>query len=154
MSVPFEKFFEPASVAVIGASAVPHKPGNDVIRNILANGYQGKLYLVNPKGDEILGMKAYTSIKDLPEGVDQAVIILPAALNPQAIRDCAAKGIKAVVLAAGGFSEVDEKGEDLQEELTRAVRETGVRVIGPNTSGHTSTPHRYTSSFFPLGKIP
>lgn len=154
MPVPFEKFFEPRSVAVIGASAVPHKPGNDVVRNILANGYSGKLYLVNPKGDEILGLKAVSSIEQLPGGIDLAVIILPAQLNPQAIRDCAAKGIKAIVLAAGGFSEVDEKGEELQKALIEAIRETGVRVIGPNTSGHTSTPHKFTSTFFPLGKLP
>jgi acyl-CoA synthetase (NDP forming) len=154
MAVDFDKFFYPKSVVVVGASSAPHKPGNDVIRNILANGYGGKLYLVNPKGEEILGMKAFPSISDLPEGIDLAVVILPAALNPQAIRDCAAKGIRAVVLAAGGFSEVDEKGEELQENLTRAVRETGVRVIGPNTSGHTSTPHHFTSTFFPQGKIP
>jgi acyl-CoA synthetase (NDP forming) len=154
MAVDFEKFFYPKSVVVVGASGVPHKPGNDVVRNILANGYEGKLYLVNPKGEEILGMKACPSIQDLPEGIDLAVVVLPAGLNPQAIRDCAAKGIKAIVLAAGGFSEVDEKGEELQENLTRAVRETGVRVIGPNTSGHTSTPHNFTSTFFPQGKIP
>ena len=149
-----QKFFEPKSVVVVGASSVPRKPGNDVIRNILANGYPGKLYLVNPKGGEIMGIKAYPSIQDLPEGIDQAIIILPASANPQAVRECAAKGIKAIVLAAGGFSEVDEKGEELQKELIKAVRETGVRVIGPNTSGHTSTPYNFTSSFFPLGKIP
>ena len=112
------------------------------------------MYLVNPKGEEILGMKAYPRVKDIPEAVDLAVIILPASANPQAIRDCAARGIKAVVLAAGGFSEVDEKGEELQEDLVRAVRETGMRVLGPNTSGHTSTPANFTSSFFPLGRIP
>ncbi len=141
-------------MAVVGASATPHKPGNDVIQNILANGYEGKLYLVNPKGDEILGMKACRSIQDLPEGIDLAIIILPAQANAQAIRRCAAKGIKAIVLAAGGFSEVDASGEALQEELLRAIAETRVRVIGPNTSGHTSTPFRFTSSFFPLGEIP
>lgn len=101
-----------------------------------------------------MGMKVESSIYNLPEGIDLAVVILPASANPQAIRDCAARGIKAIVLAAGGFSEVDESGEKLQEELIRAVRETGVRVLGPNTSGHTSTPHNFTSSFFPLGKIP
>ncbi len=154
MPIQFEKFFEPRSVAIIGASAVPHKPGNDVIRNVLANGYSGQLHLVNPRGEEILGLRAKTSIQELPAGIDLAIIILPASLNPQAIRDCAAKGIQAIVLAAGGFSEVDEKGEELQEELTRVIRQTGVHVIGPNTSGHTSTPHSFTSSFFPLGKIP
>jgi len=154
MAANLEKFFEPKSVVVVGASAIPHKPGNDVIRNILANGYAGKLYLVNPKGGEIMGIKVYHSIQDLPEGIDLAIIILPASANPQAVRECAARGIKAIVLAAGGFSEVDEKGEELQDALIQAIRETGVRVIGPNTSGHTSTPHNFTSSFFPLGKIP
>jgi len=154
MPTNLKKFFEPESVAVVGASSVPHKPGNDVIRNILANGYSGNLYLVNPKGGDIMGMKVYPSIQDLPEGIDLAIIILPASANPQAVRECAARGIKAIVLAAGGFAEVDVKGEELQEELIKAIQETGVRVIGPNTSGHTSTPHNFTSSFFPLGKIP
>ncbi len=149
-----EKFFEPLSVAVIGASATPGKSGHDVIKNILANEYPGALYLVNPKGGEILGQKVYLSIQDLPRGIDQAIIILPAALNPQAIRDCAARGIKAIVLAAGGFAEVDQEGEELQKETVRAIRECGVRVIGPNTSGHTSTPAKFTSSFFPLGRLP
>jgi len=149
-----DKFFEPKSVAVIGASATPHKPGNDVIQNILANDYSGKLYLVNPKGGEIAGIKVYGSVQELPEGIDLAIVILPANANPRAIRECAAKGIRAIVLAAGGFAEVDSNGKALQEDLLSAVRDTGVRVIGPNTSGHTSTPHHFTSSFFPLGKIP
>ena len=149
-----ENFFEPRSVVIVGASATRHKAGNDVIRNIQANEYSGQLYLVNPKGGEILGLKVCRSASELPEGIDLAVIILPAKANPQAIRDCAARGIKAIVLAAGGFAEVDEEGEALQDDLIRAIQETGVRVIGPNTSGHTSTPHSFTSSFFPLGRIP
>ena len=149
-----DSFFEPRGVAVIGATSSRHKPGNDVIRNIVANGYKGELYLVNPKGGEIEGRKAYASIGELPEGIDMAIIILPAKLNPQAIRECAAKGIRGVVLAAGGFSEVDDEGQLLQAELETVIRETGVRVIGPNTSGMTSTPFNFTSSFFPLGKIP
>lgn len=154
MSQELRKFFEPKSVVVVGASATPHKPGNDVIRNILDNGYKGDLHLVNPRGGEILGIKAYSSIQDLPEGIDLAIIILPAKENPRAVRECASKGIKAIVLAAGGFSEVDHVGEALQKELMEVIAETGVRVIGPNTSGHTSTPYSFTSSFFPLGKIP
>jgi len=161
-SVPEEKavtgdlttLFEPQSVAVIGASGTPHKAGNDVIQNILANEFEGQLYLVNPKGGEILGHPVYPSIQDLPENIDQAIIILPATATPQAIRDCAAKGAKSVVLAAGGFAEVDQRGEELQQETIQAIQDSGVRAIGPNTSGHTSTPHKFTSSFFPLGKVP
>ena len=154
MACDLEKFFEPRSVTVIGASAMPHKPGNDVVRNILANEYSGKLYLVNPKGGDILGLNVYRSIQELPDGIDLAIIILPANVNAQTIRECAARGIKCIVLAAGGFAEVDNKGQALQMDLLSAIKETGVRVIGPNTSGHTSTPYSFTSSFFPLGKIP
>lgn len=147
-------FFEPRSVAVIGATASPRKAGNDILLNILANGYAGDLYLVNPRGGQILGKKVYPTIADLPAGIDVAVIILPAKANPAALRECAARGVKTVVLAAGGFSEVDEEGKKLQAELERAVRETGIRVLGPNTSGYTSTPANFTSSFFPLGRVP
>jgi len=154
VSQQLDLFFKPRSVAIIGASSVRHKAGNDVIRNILANDYSGEIYPVNPKGGEIMGKKVYPAISDLPHGIDLAVIILPAKLNPQAVRDCAAKGIKTMVIAAGGFSEVDKEGELLQAELERAVRETGVRALGPNTSGHVSTPCNFTSSFFPVGRIP
>ena len=154
MSKGLSKFFNPKSVAVIGASGTPHKPGNDVIRNILANEYKGKLYLVNPKGGEIHGIKVHRSIQELPKGIDLAIIILPAEGNMLALKNCVDQGIEYFVLAAGGFSEVDEKGKTIQEEITRFIAETGIRVLGPNTSGHTSTPHNFTSSFFPLGKIP
>lgn len=149
-----QNFFAPDRVVIVGASSTPGKPGNDVIRNIQANGFAGDIYLVNPKGGEILGIKVHRAIQDLPENIDLAVIILPAKDNPEVVRQCAAKGIKAVVLAAGGFSEVNREGEILQEELQKAIRETGIRALGPNTSGHTSMPHQFTSSFFPLGKIP
>ena len=154
MNGTLDAFFEPRSVAVIGASGVRHKPGNDILRNIEANDYRGTLYLVNPGGGKIMGRQVYRSISELPGGIDLAVIILPAAMNPGAVRECAARGIGAVVLAAGGFSEVDTDGDRLQRELEAAIAETGIRAIGPNTSGHTSTPCNFTSSFFPLGRIP
>ena len=146
-------FFEPKSVAIIGASSIPGKPGYEVIRNILANEYAGKLYLVNPKGGDILGMPVYSSIDSLPEGIGLAIIILPAEICAPALRDCARKGIKNVVLSAGGFAEVDEPRAQIQEELLQIIQQEGIRVLGPNTSGHTSTPYQFTSSFFPLGKI-
>ena len=146
-------FFEPRSVVIIGASATPGKAGYEAIRNVLANGYSGKLHLVNPKGGDILGLRVTPTISALPEEVDLAVVILPAEATPRALRDCAARGIRHVALMAGGFAEVDESGAKIQQELTEIIRETGIRVLGPNISGHTSTPHSYTSAFFPLGKI-
>jgi acyl-CoA synthetase (NDP forming) len=149
----FSGFFEPDSVVVIGASATSGKSGNVVVRNILANEYTGKLFLVNPKGGEILGIPVHPSIASLPEGIDLAIIVLPAKETPQALRECAEKGIRHAVLQAGGFAEVDEYGTEIQQELIAIIREKGIRVIGPNTSGHTSTPHHFTSSLFPQGKI-
>ena len=146
-------FFEPKSVVIVGASAVPGKPGHEVIRNIQANEYKGKLFLVNPKAGEILGLPVHSSIESLPDKPDLAVIILPAAICPQTLRDCAAKGIKHVVISAGGFAEVDDSGAQTQQELIEIMRENDIRIIGPNTAGHTSMPHHFTSTFFPLGRI-
>jgi len=148
------RFFEPRSVAVIGASGVAGKPGNVVIKNILANGFAGELFLVNPRGGEIEGRTVYASIDELPDGVDQAIVTLPAVQTPATVRALGARGITAIVLAASGFAEVDQMGEALQAELVRAIRESKVRVIGPNTTGHVSVPGAFTSSFFPLGKVP
>ena len=146
-------FFEPSSVAIIGASGVPGKPGHEVIKNIQANGYSGKVYPVNPKGGEILGIDVCSSIAALPRDIDVAVIILPAAVTAQAMRECADQGIRHFVLSSGGFAEVDEAGAKIQRELESLIRERGLQVLGPNTSGHTSTPQGFTSTFFPQGKI-
>ena len=148
-----EPFFEPRSVAIIGASAVPGKPGHEVIRNIQENGYTGKIYPVNPKGGRIREIDVFSSIASLPKEIDVAVIILPAAATAQAMRECADQGIRHFVLSSGGFAEVDEAGGEIQRELARIIQERGLHALGPNTSGHTSTPQGFTSTFFPQGKI-
>jgi acyl-CoA synthetase (NDP forming) len=154
LNVVLKKFLEPQSVAVIGASATPGKGGNDIIKNIQRNEYRGRLHLVNPKGGEILGVKVFKSVSDLPEGIDLAVLILPASASLPALIECAGRGVKAAVLVAGGFAEVDDRGGELQEEIRKVVRETGMRVLGPNTSGLLSMPQNLAASFFPLGKVP
>ena len=147
-------FFAPKSIAVVGASATPGKPGRTVIENLIANGFEGKIYPVNPRGGKICDLPVFQTIEALPNKIDMGIVMLPATQTPRAIEDCAAKGIKSVVLAAGGFAEVDHAGEDLQAQLKGIIKQTGVRVLGPNTAGHISTPANFTSSFFPLGKIP
>ena len=106
-------FFEPKSVAIIGASGAPGKAGHELIRNVLANGFPGRIHPVNPKGGEILGLPVSTSIAGLPDGVDLGLVVLPAEATPGAVRDCAARGIRHVVLMAGGFAEVDEAGAQI-----------------------------------------
>ena len=154
METGLKTFLEPQSVAVIGASATAGKGGNDIIRNIQSNDFRGNLYLVNPRGGEILGVRVFKSIADLPAGIDLAVLVLPASASIQALKECAERGMKAAVMVAGGFAEVDNQGEELQEEIRKVVRETGIRVLGPNTSGLLSMPQNLAASFFPLGKVP
>jgi acetate---CoA ligase (ADP-forming) len=149
----FAGFFAPRSVAIIGASGIKGKPGHVVIENILANGYGGDIYPVNPRGGEILGLTVVPQTSDLPDGIDLAIIIVPAKHTPAALRDVAARGIRHVVLSAGGFAETDEAGARIQQEVTDIIAEYGIRALGPNTSGHVSTPAGFTSTFFPLGKI-
>ena len=149
-----EKLFAPKSVAVVGASATKGRPGRVAMENMIANGFAGQIHPVNPRGGRILGRKVARSITELPNGIDMAVVILPAAQTVEAVAQCAARGIAVIVLVAGGFAEVDQLGENLQAKLLHVIRETGVRVLGPNTAGHISTPGAFTSSFFPLGHIP
>ena len=147
------KFFEPESVCVIGASATPGKPGNVVVCNIRDAGYSGAVHLVNPRGGEIEGYPVYPTNDAIPDNIDQAIVTLPAAATPDTVRALGCKGVEAIILAASGFAEVDQMGEALQADLIAAIKESGARVIGPNTTGHISVPSNYTSSFFPLGKV-
>jgi len=146
-------FFEPKSVAVIGASSTPGKAGNEILVNMLANGYAGKIFPVNPNETEVMGFKAYRSVKEIPEPVDLAVFIVPAEKTLPAVKECVEKRIPAAVIASGGYAEVDRKGAELQEEIALAAKAGGLRIIGPNTSGLTSTPASLTTTFFPLGKV-
>ncbi len=153
MSDVFRYFFEPRSVAVIGASKVPGKAGHEILVNLLANGYQGKIFPINPGGEEILGYPSYRSVKEIPEAIDLAVFIVPAEKTLEPLKECAEKKVPAVVIASGGYAEVDEQGAHLQGEILKLARSAGMRIIGPNTSGVTSTPANLTTTFFPLGKI-
>ncbi|MEM3519208.1 MAG: CoA-binding protein [Candidatus Hadarchaeales archaeon] len=128
-------FFEPESVAVIGASREPGKLGHEILKNIIDAGFRGKIYPVNPKADEILGLKCYPSINDVPEKVDLAVIIVPARFVPSVVTDCGKKGVRGVVVISGGFREVGDAGAQLEAQLVEAAKNAGVRVVGPNCQG-------------------
>jgi len=136
------EFFRPHSVAVIGASEKPGKVGRVVLENILGCGYPGDVYPVNPHGGEILGLKAYPSVEELPEAPDLAVIIVPAAAVPSVLDQCGLKGIKAAVVISAGFKEAGREGYRLELELEEMARRHNMRVLGPNCLGlaDTSTP--------------
>ncbi|MFB8281019.1 acetate--CoA ligase family protein [Nocardia colli] len=132
---PLERLFDPRSIAIVGASASPAKRGFQAVRALQQAGYEHPIYPVNPKAHEILGLRVVPSIDQLPHGVDVALIALPGPAVPDALRRCGTAGIAGAVVLANGFKEIGESGAGLDADLAAAIAETGIRVIGPNTSG-------------------
>lgn len=128
-------FFNPSGIAVIGASDRPGKLGHEILKNLREGGFPGALYPINPKSENILGLNCYRNVKDVPGAVDLAVVIIPAKLVPQVVRECGEQGIKGAVVISGGFSEAGAEGDALQKELSRVAAENAIRVIGPNCQG-------------------
>ncbi len=146
-------FFEPKSVALVGA---PRKTGTGTYNNVeclLRYGYKGSVYPVNPKADEIYGVRSYPSVMEIPEVPDLAVISLGRDLVIPAFGECIQKGIRRVVIISQGFGDADSKGRELQSEVTKMAREAGVRVVGPNTMGVLNNFLSFTTAFVDL-KVP
>ncbi|MBW1892787.1 MAG: acetate--CoA ligase family protein [Deltaproteobacteria bacterium] len=127
--------FYPKSVAFIGASGTLGKWGYTLLTNVISGGFEGEIYLVNPKGGTIAGKKVYRNISEIPGTVDVAVVTIPAAFVPELIPEFKEKGIKNMLLIASGFAETGEEGRKKEEELIDQARKAGVRIIGPNTMG-------------------
>uniref|UniRef100_A0A7C3UYU2 CoA-binding protein n=1 Tax=Desulfobacca acetoxidans TaxID=60893 RepID=A0A7C3UYU2_9BACT len=151
-----DPIFKPKSVAVIGASTAPGKLGHDILANLKNGGFAGPLYPINPKADEILGLKVYKSIADTPEVPDLAVVVIPAKIVTATLEQCAAKGVKGAIVITGGFAETGPEGERLQDEMASVIRRTGLKVVGPNCQG-VNLPHHHMCASWPLittkGKI-
>ncbi|MEE8174054.1 MAG: CoA-binding protein, partial [Dehalococcoidia bacterium] len=131
-----EYIFHPRSIAVVGASTQPSgSAANIFIEPLLILDYPGAIYPINPKGGELLGLKIYPTLADVPGPVDLATICVPAPLVPQVMADCAHKGVKLAQIFTAGFSESGEAGERLEAEIAAIARRGGVRVIGPNCMG-------------------
>jgi len=144
-----EAIFNPASVAVIGASGSPGKLGYDILYNLINAGFEGPVYPINPKADELLGLTTYPDIGATPAPADLAVVVIPSRMVPGAIEQCGKAGVKAAVVVTGGFAEAGEAGEKLQEELARTAAQYGIRVIGPNCQG-VNNPHHNLCASWPL----
>lgn len=133
--------FEPSSIAIIGASNVKMKWGYIVPANILAGGWKGKLYVVNPREEKIFDRDVYRSVLDVPDEIDLAVVTIPAGGVPPVIEECARKGVKTCIVISGGFSEAGADGVLLERELTGALEGSAMRIAGPNTMGVYSGPN-------------
>lgn len=144
-------FLEPRSVALIGISRKTGRGAFNIMESLLQYGYEGKLYPVNPNAEEILGRKVYPDVASLPKGIDVAIITTPRELVPELVKACANRKIKGVIVVTQGFREADDSlGKDLQDQLDRIVRETTIRILGPNSVGVVNAFAGFSSVFFPI----
>lgn len=139
------RIMKPEAVAVIGASAEDGKIGNSVMKNLINGGYQGKIYPIHPKAEEIMGLKAYKSVKDVEGEIDVAVFAIPAKFVAQALTECGEKKIPGAVLIPSGFAETGNV--EAQEEIQAIGRKYGVRLMGPNIYGFYYTHKNLCATF-------
>ena len=132
-------FFFPKAVAVIGASNDPDSIGGKLFNNILSRGFTGPLYPVNPNSKVVRSVRAYSSIIDVPDEVDLAYIVVPQRFVLEVVEQCAEKGVRGVVVISAGFSEVGESGAELEAKILDVVRDSGMRMVGPNCMGLLNT---------------
>ncbi len=135
----FECIFNPRSVAVIGASNTFGKWGFNIINRVLASGSGRTVYPVNKESSEVLGVKAYESISDVPGPVDLAVVTVPPQFVLGAIQECAQKGVKVAEIITAGFGEVGDDGKEVERKMVEMAIESGMRLVGPNSMGHLDT---------------
>ena len=131
--------FAPKSVAVIGASNRKGSVGRAVFTNILLNEYTGTVYPVNPKDRSISGVRSYPSVQDLPESVDMAVVVVPAAVVPSVTEACGKKGVKSLIIISAGFKEVGQDGAALERQVSSLAQKYSMRMVGPNCLGTINT---------------
>lgn len=135
----FESLFNPRSVAVIGASNTFGKWGFNIFNRVLASADGRKVYPVNAEASEVVGIKAYRRVTDIPDPVELAVITIPPQYVLDAVRDCVSKGVKVIEVITAGFGEVGEEGRGIEREAATIARAGGARLVGPNSMGHLST---------------
>src|SRR3954462_7041453 len=142
--------FEPASVAVVGVSRNPASLGRRVLGALLAGGFAGQIYPINPYAEDIDGRPCYASLSDIPRGVDLAVIAVPRQQVLDVVDQCAAARIRSLVVITAGFAESGEEGRALQQRLVQKVRGHGMRMVGPNGMGLLNANTRLNASFSPI----
>jgi len=142
-----QHFFNPSSVAVVGASQNPSKIGYEILNNIVQYDYGGSVYPINPKAQEILGLKAYPDLTSVPSKIDLAVIALPAPAVMDVLKQCGKKEVDSIVVISAGFKETGPEGAHLEEDLAMQAKELGIRVVGPNCLGIIDTTSSLNASF-------
>ncbi|HPC85428.1 MAG TPA: CoA-binding protein [Smithellaceae bacterium] len=145
---PIRDILEAQSVVVIGASRDQEKPGAQLLKVLKEVGFAGRVAGVNPQGGEVFGVRLYSNVRDVPFEIDLAVLLIPPRFVPDALRDCAVKGVKGAVISAEGFAETGTQGAAYQEDVRAVLKSSGMRGFGPNTLGLVNTQTKLTTSYF------
>jgi acetyl coenzyme A synthetase (ADP forming)-like protein len=145
--VMLDMFFSPKSVAIVGASDNPQKVGNQVLANVIASGFKGGIYPINPSTPEILGLKCYTSVLQVPGDVDLAVMVVPNKFVPGVMEECGKKGVRGAIVITAGFREAGGAGVELEKQVLAIAAQYGIRIIGPNCLGLIDTLAPINASF-------
>lgn len=132
---PLDAIFEPRSVAVVGASERAGSVGRTILWNLISNPFGGTVYPINPKRPNVLGIRAYRTLKDVPDRVDLAIIVTPSTTVPAVIRECAEVGVRGVIIISAGFKEIGPEGVRLEQEVLAEAHKARIRIIGPNCLG-------------------
>ncbi len=143
----FESFFNPKSVAIVGASRQKDKVGYEILANMIAAGYEGKIFPINPKADTIEGLKCHPDLASIGEIPELVFIIVPAKVVPGVMQQCAEIGVKSVIIITAGFKEAGKEGRELEEQIVQIARRAGIRVIGPNCLGVIAPANKLNGSF-------
>ena len=149
-----ERIFKPDSVAIVGASERPGSIGDSLMRNVLAGGYKGKVFPVNPKRSLVHGLPACASVKDIDQSIDLAIIATPILKVPSIIRECVRAGISGAVVVSAGGKEIGEKGREVEAKIREEARKGDLRIIGPNCMGIIATEPGLNASFGSLMPLP
>jgi len=143
----FESFFCPDSLAVIGAAREEGKVGHTIVDNIIASKYKGDMFLINPKADEIHGIKCYDSVLDIPKDIELAIIVIPSRFISKVIEECAEKNCRFAIIISAGFKETGIKGAIMERRLIEKAKTLDIRILGPNCLGMIDTTCPLNASF-------
>ncbi|MHC5180562.1 MAG: acetate--CoA ligase alpha subunit [Planctomycetota bacterium] len=147
-----EKFFNPKSVAIVGASQTKGKVGYEILTNMVSGGYPGTIFPVNHKADTIENLKCYPTLESIGQVPDLVIVIIPAKFVPGIITECAKIGVKSVIIITAGFKEIGEEGLKLEQQIAQTAKQAGIRIIGPNCLGIISPTTHLNASF--AGDLP
>jgi acetyltransferase len=143
----FTGFFNPQSVAVVGASREKGKVGHEILTSLILSGYTGRIFPVNPKAGEIEHLRCYPDLASIGEIPELVIIVVPAKVVPDLMRQCAKVGVKSVIIITAGFKEIGEEGRALEEQIVRIAKQAGIRVVGPNCLGVMVPANKLNASF-------